>query len=115
MYRIYQVQSGENLETIAKNFDVTAQLLRELNGFSPSYEVREGERIIVPNESTFFTRYTVKKGDNLYQVAQKYGMSVAELAMLNGLDDTDYIYTDQVLVVPKEDIDFYITAEKYLR
>lgn len=111
MYRIYQVQKEETLDQIAKNFDVTANLLRELNGFSNDYVVREGERIIVPRESSTFSRYVVKKGDTLYSLAQKHGVTVAQLAMLNGLDDDDYLYVDQVLVVPKENTEFYITED----
>lgn len=38
-------------------------------------------------------------------------MTVAQLAMLNGLDDDDYLYVDQVLVVPKENTEFYITED----
>lgn len=111
MYQIYQVQKSETLEQIAKSFDVTANLLRELNGFSNGYVVREGERIIVPRDQSTFSRYVVKKGDTLYSLAQKYGVTVAQLAMLNGLDDDDYLYVDQVLVVPKENTEFYITED----
>lgn len=111
MYRIYQVQKEETLDQIAKNFDVTANLLRELNGFSNDYVVREGERIIVPREPSTFSRYVVKKGDTLYSLAHKHGVTVAQLAMLNGLDDDDYLYVDQVLVVPKENTEFYITED----
>ena len=78
MYRIYQVQKEETLDQIAKNFDVTANLLRELNGFSNDYVVREGERIIVPREPSTFSRYVVKKGDTLYSLAQKHGVTVAQ-------------------------------------
>ena len=111
MYRIYQVQKSETLEQIAKNFDVTTNLLRELNGFTDDYVVREGERIIVPRESAMFSRYIVKKGDTLYGIAQKYGITAIQLAMLNGLDSDDYLYVDQVLIVPKENVEFYITED----
>ena len=58
-----------------------------------------------------FSRYIVKKGDTLYGLAQKYGITAIQLAMLNGLDSDDYLYVDQVLIVPKENVEFYITED----
>ena len=47
--------------------------------------------------------YTVKKGDTLWAISQKYGMSVAELKELNNLS-SDLIYIGQVLQVGASDI-----------
>ena len=33
------------------------------------------------------------------------------LSMLNGLDNEDYIYPNQVIMIPKENVRIYITAE----
>ena len=41
--------------------------------------------------------YTVKAGDSLWAIAQKYGMDVNELANLNHLGLHEYIYPGQVL------------------
>lgn len=43
--------------------------------------------------------YTVQSGDSLWLIAQKYGMTVDELAKLNGIQDTSMIYTGQVLKI----------------
>jgi len=41
--------------------------------------------------------YTVKPGDALYEIALKYGTSVKELAMLNGIANPSLIYPGQII------------------
>ena len=43
--------------------------------------------------------YTVQSGDSLWMIAQKYGVTVDELAKLNDIQDTSMIFTGQVLKV----------------
>ncbi len=59
----------------------------------------------------YFTIYTIKKGDNLYQIAKQYNINPKLLAALNGLNDDDYIYTDQELLIPKSGYSYYITTQ----
>lgn len=62
-------------------------------------------------EREYFDYYTIKKGDNLYQIAKSYNINPSLLAILNGLNINDYIYPDQIIMVPKKDFAYYITKE----
>jgi LysM repeat protein len=44
--------------------------------------------------------YVVKAGDTLGGIADSYGVSVDDLASLNGIDDPAYIYVGQELKIP---------------
>lgn len=44
--------------------------------------------------------YVVKAGDTMGGIADAYGVSVDEIAQLNGLDDPSYIYVGQELKIP---------------
>lgn len=44
--------------------------------------------------------YTVAYGDTLSEIADRFGLSVEELAVANGIVEPDFILTGQVLVVP---------------
>lgn len=44
--------------------------------------------------------YTVVRGDTLFRIAQRYGVSVTDLAQGNCITNTNLIYTGQVLRVP---------------
>jgi LysM repeat protein len=44
--------------------------------------------------------YTVKRGDTIYSIAQRYGLPPAVLAERNGLSRNAYVYTGQRLLIP---------------
>ena len=45
------------------------------------------------------TTYTVQPGDTLASIAQRFGVSVADLATANGIEDPDRISVGQVLTI----------------
>lgn len=44
--------------------------------------------------------YQVKRADTLTSIGQYFGVSVSELARVNGISSADYIYSGQVLTIP---------------
>ena len=110
MYRIYQVQSGETLETISKKLGVNPNVIVELNGLT-SNEIMPGTYLVVPKTSEVFSRYVVKKGDNIYEIARKYDIDPKQLLKLNGLNASDIIYPNQEILVPSGNVNLYITGE----
>ncbi|MCY8307070.1 LysM peptidoglycan-binding domain-containing protein, partial [Bacillus spizizenii] len=45
------------------------------------------------------TTYTVKSGDNLGSIAQRFGMTLSEIQSLNNISNPDKIQVGQVLKV----------------
>lgn len=73
----------------------TNQIFLEDSGEIPTPEVPEtGD-----NSETIF--YTVKKGDTLSYIALRYGTTVAEIAGMNGIVNSNLIYPGQVLQIRK--------------
>lgn len=62
-------------------------------------------------DNSYFTYYTIEKGDNIYQIAKKYNINPKLLAAVNGIKDNEYIYPGQELLIPKSGYSYYITAE----
>lgn len=106
MYSIYEVLNNETLNDIAKKLNISIDELTELNGQLD--DIMPGQLLIVPKQDNFYQTYIVKKGDNLYSIAQKYNTDTKTLELLNGLDGDDYIYPNQRLLIPKENIGIYI-------
>lgn len=112
MYKIYTVKDGEDILAIANKVGISPTEIRKINGFPENYEVSMGEQLIIPSISISpFDNYIVIKGDTLYQIAKKYNIKVDDLAKLNGIDSDEFIYPNQKLLVPKENMSFYITQE----
>ena len=108
MYKVYQIMSGDTIRDIAEKNNTTVEVIEELNGPISNFSV--GEFIVVPNQDfTNFKSYTVKNGDSLYSIARLNNIGVDDLAMLNGINKNEYIYPNQQLLIPNEDIDIYIT------
>lgn len=59
----------------------------------------------------YFTYYTIEKGDNLYEISRKYNINPKLLAAINGIEENEYIYPGQELMIPKSGYSYYITAE----
>lgn len=57
-----------------------------------------------------FDYYVVKNGDTLYKISNDNNIDASLLAQLNGFNKDDYIYPNQVLLIPKAGSILYITA-----
>lgn len=51
--------------------------------------------------SAFPLTHTVRRGENLYRIALRYGVSVEAIVRANGLSDPERILAGQVLTIPK--------------
>jgi membrane-bound lytic murein transglycosylase D len=97
---VYTVRKGDTLGEIAEQYGTTAQRLRDWNNIRGS-RIRVGQKLylyVKSNASSQSSHYTVRRGDNLAEIAKKHGVSVASLKSWNGLK-TSVIHPGQRLAV----------------
>lgn len=112
MFDKYRVKGNETLEDIAKKFHTNRSYLEDLNNLYFNESLREGMDIIVPkNKEKYFDTYTINTGDSLYAISKKYNINPELLAALNGLNLDDYIYPNQVILLPVANYSYYITKD----
>jgi len=83
----YKVQSGDTLWSIARKNGVTVNDLKSANNLT-SNALSIGQLLYIPKNETEIVEteiYTVKSGDTLYKIANKYNLTVDELKKLNNL------------------------------
>lgn len=99
---VYVVKKGDTLWSIANNFNVSVNDLKNANNKSNN-SLSIGEKLIIPGKSTgenvSTTIYIVKSGDNLYSIARRYNVTVNEIKSLNNLS-SNLLSIGQKLSIP---------------
>lgn len=109
MYNLYKINDGESLEDIATKFSMPLDDLVAINDLDIDNLERAKEIIVPDNSKKYFEYYNVKQGDSLYAVARRYNVNPELLMTLNGLNYNDYIYPNQVILIPKANYSYYVT------
>ena len=101
---VYTVKRGDTLSGIASKYGTTYQKLAEYNGIKNVNLIYAGQKIKIPGASKAAGKtYTVKAGDNLWNIAAAHlgnGARYKEIIALNGLK-SDIIRPGQVLKLPE--------------
>jgi membrane-bound lytic murein transglycosylase D len=124
--KIHVVKSGESLGLIAGKYGVTVNELMSWNNLS-STKVLVGQKIKLQgdsqkpasgtaaaskpapaktepkpsNENAKFFYYTIQAGDNLWDLADKYNVTVAQIKNLNDIKNASYLKPGQKIKIPK--------------
>ena len=110
MFDTYIVKEGDTIKSISSKSGISEDIIYQLNGYYDT--LTPGTVLVIPKTSSkYFNYYTISKGDTLYQIAKKYNINPSLLAQINGLNENDYIYPNQTILVPKEGSKLYITEE----
>lgn len=105
----YTVKAGDTLYKIANQYNTTVQELIELNNLSSNI-LNIGQQLKVPVEGTNnqpdsnYITYTVVKGDNLYNIASKYDVTVETIKQANNLT-SNLLSIGQILKIPTRNIE----------
>jgi len=105
----YLVRNGDTLGHIAMRYKSTARRIRQLNGLSYGSYIFPGQKLKVPlresaqmtSASSKFVKevYTVKMGDTLSHIAERYRVGITKLRQWNSIPDSDFIVPGQILIV----------------
>lgn len=99
------ISPGDTLSGLAQVYAVTVTQLAELNGIADPNLIIAGHELMIPGASGPETppagnTHTVKSGENLSEIANRYGLSADELAAANNLQDPRLILVGQQLTIP---------------
>ena len=100
----YYVKRGDTLSHIALWYNTSVENLVRLNNIKNPDLIYIGQRLLIsvsddPNKSKE-VKYTVRRGDTLSKIANRYGITVNEIVLLNNIKDPNLIYVGQQLRIP---------------
>src|SRR5437588_10113390 len=79
----YQVRDGDTLGGVAYRLGVSVQELASANAIDDPNFIVAGQMLVVPSDGGSATEYLVRAGDNLWNVSDKVGVPVSDLAKVN--------------------------------
>ena len=90
-----QVSEGDSLWSIASRYKLTPKTIARNNSIEVSSVLKIGQQLNIGNKNIFRTidskkrtiLYSVKQGDNLYRIADLFGVEAIDIKKLNNLDD----------------------------
>jgi lipoprotein-anchoring transpeptidase ErfK/SrfK len=104
---VHVVQRGENLFRIALRYGVTVDALATANGLRNVSRIYAGQRLVIPAGGSAASPtasssgvHVVQRGENLFRIALRYGMTHRVLAAANGIANPNRVYAGQRLVIP---------------
>ncbi len=109
----YQVRSGDSFWTIAKRYGVSSRQVATWNGMAPRDTLSVGQNLVIwtKDKNTNFSsqnsvpnttkriRYTVRRGDTLSGIAQKFKVKTSQLKEWNRSKLKKYLSPGQVLTI----------------
>lgn len=96
----YVVRSGDTLWLLAQRYSTTVDAIKRLNGLT-SDMLYIGQVLRIPSTTAPvpYFEYTVRSGDTLWLLAQRFGTTVNAIKNLNGLG-SDMLNIGQILRIP---------------
>jgi LysM repeat protein len=104
---VYVVGAGDNLSSIAAQFDVDWQEVAAANNIPAPYTIYRGQRLVIPGVSptpqptAAVTKHVVLVGETLLGIAQQYNTTTQAIMEANNLSDPNFLRVGQELIIPE--------------
>lgn len=111
---VVTINPGDTLWALARRHDTTPEAISTANGMTVGSVLRPGEQLRIPGRYAPLNQadqggaapptITVQRGDSLWQIAQRYGTTVAALMSANNLADTSLRTGQTLRIVPGSEL-----------
>lgn len=105
--RQYRVRSGDTLWAISRRHDISVSQLAQANGIRSGDVLRIGQQLVIPGAGSRMlaagsspgrpTKYTVRRGDSLWEIARRFRVDLDDLKRWNGMGGSTLLHPGQSL------------------
>lgn len=101
----YRVKTGDTLNSISNQYNVSVQQLVEMNNLANANDIKVGDLINVKdvnarNYKGQTIQYIVQPGDSFSSIAKKFKTSVSTIAEINNFPDDKTLFVSEKIYVP---------------
>lgn len=105
----YTVKRGDTLTSIASYYGTTVEEIAEINNITNPNLIYQGQILKILTNSNIqgsqtnemgHTVYTVRRGDNLWNISKRYGVTIQSIVDVNQIRNPNLIYPGQKLRIP---------------
>lgn len=111
------IKRGDTIYALSQRYDSSVDELIALNNLTPPFAIFAGDELIVPNRGQAVMQnqelpafHKIVKGDTLHGIARHYGVSFADLLIVNEMDRNQILRVGAQIRLPHEK-----TSERNLR
>ena len=101
----YIVKKGDTLSRFALNYNTSVNTIAKENNIQNVNLIYPGQRLIIKTEGMGTEMghmcYKVVRGDTLYSISRRYHTSIANIVMLNRIQNPNLIYPGQCLKISR--------------
>ena len=97
----YVVQRGDTLYAIALLFNVTTDDILAYNTIPNPASLTIGQTLRIPTGDAPYVAYVVQRGDTLYAIARRFGVSVDDILAVNDIRNPASLTVGQPLRIPR--------------
>ena len=97
----YVVQNGDSLYSISRMYGISVDDIKNANNLTSNI-LTIGQVLTIPTDevsSNTSNLYVVQKGDSLWSIANRFGVSINQIRMINNLN-SDILNIGQTLIIP---------------
>ncbi len=107
----YRVRRGDSLWKIARRNGLSVNQVARWNNMSKSSRIHPGQRLVLrrknkgrktvanKNSSSGSWTYRIKSGDSLWSISRRYGLTISQLANINGLRRNTLLIPGQRILI----------------
>lgn len=96
----YTVKSGDNLSSLASDYDSELKQLLLINVINNPNSLRIGQKLFIPNPETEIILHTISPGEALSKISTNYDSDLDEIIKINKIENTNSINAGDLLYVP---------------
>lgn len=97
---VHVVKSGENLWSISARYNLAENTIITTNGLASSASIVPGLALYIPDDALPIRTYTIRAGDNLWKLTQRFNTTIPAITAANPGVTLDTLQIGQIINIP---------------